>query len=300
MPKGAMQAEAPATIGKTAKTGRTGNTRSASAGTPLKRKSAATAATGARNPARAGQRGVPGDRRQSARTRRGSDLPTEGEPLVVFPDSSVSGEPALRPPGARITVSIAALRPTQITVGASHVEQKKHATMRQPDDLRHLFLRQHAVQVVIGPQQRLYIADHHHWARAWHELGIEHVPAIVKVDLHHLPEPAFWLHMLDHHLVHPYDEEGRRQPLGALPPDVAGMRDDPYRSLEAFARQSGGYRKVEQAYPDFRWADFFRREIQGPFESVADMASALVRAVRLARSPKAKDLPGYIGKGESA
>jgi len=195
-----------------------------------------------------------------------------------------------------MTAAVDALHPTQITVGAFHVSQKIHVTRRLPPDKRAAFLASHPVHVVIGPGHALYVVDHHHWVRAWHDLGIEMVPVIVRKDLSDLPPREFWRHMVRHHLVHPYDEHGRRRPLSELPGDVHGMRDDPYRSLEAFAQRAGAYRKVRTAYPDFRWADFFRREIDGPFDTPHGFAVALVRAVRLARSGAARDLPGYIGK----
>ncbi|MGN5478409.1 ParB-like protein [Cupriavidus basilensis] len=26
--------------------------------------------------------------------------------------------------------------------------------------------------MVIGPEHALYVVDHHHWVRAWHDLGL--------------------------------------------------------------------------------------------------------------------------------
>lgn len=197
--------------------------------------------------------------------------------------------------GARLRVPVDQLRPTQITVGAYHVAQKMHVTRRVPRERLWAFLDRHQIHIVLGPGHIPFVVDHHHWVRAWHEMGIATVPALVRADLSHLSWRAFWLDMVKHHLVHPYDEHGRRQPLKALPDDIHGMRDDPYRSLEAFVQLAGGYRKVKTAYPDFRWADFFRHEIDGPLDSHHAFAVALARGVKLALSPKARRLPGYIG-----
>ncbi|MCD9122703.1 ParB-like protein [Cupriavidus gilardii] len=198
--------------------------------------------------------------------------------------------------GSKLRAPIAELRPTQITVGALHVKRKMQTTRRQPEDRLEAFFDKHRIHVVVGPQHVLWVVDHHHWVRAWHELGFEIIPVFVRKDLSDRSEDEFWEYMLRRHQVHPYDEHGRRQPLSALPRSVAGMRDDPYRSLEAFARIAGGYRKVKQAYPDFKWADFFRREIRGPMDNPECFAYALALAVKAARSPKARGLPGYIGK----
>lgn len=197
--------------------------------------------------------------------------------------------------GAKLMVAMDQLRPTQITIGGYHVQQKIHVTRRLSHEDLPPFLDKHRVHVVLGPEHTLFVVDHHHWVRAWHEMGIEMVPAHVRADLSGLTERKFWKHMVDNHMVHPYDEHGKRRPLKELPPDIHAMRDDPYRSLEAFVQLAGGYRKVKAAYPDFRWADFFRKHIEGPFDSHHAFAGALADAVQLALSPKARGLPGYIG-----
>lgn len=197
--------------------------------------------------------------------------------------------------GAKLMVPLGVLRPTQITIGAYHVAQKIHVTRRVPPDRRAAFLDRHRVHVVIGPEQALYVVDHHHWVRAWHDMGMSHVPALVLADLSTMTEAAFWRYMVANHLVHPYDERGKRRPLSELPDAVHHMHDDPYRSLEAFVQLAGGYRKVKQAYPDFRWADFFRRHIDGPLDTRHNFAVAVAHGFRLAHSARARKLPGYVG-----
>ncbi|PLQ00580.1 ParB-like protein [Cupriavidus pauculus] len=196
---------------------------------------------------------------------------------------------------AALMVPIGHLHPTQITVGAYHVAQKMHVTRRLAHSDVPGFLDQHRVHIVIGPEQALYIVDHHHWVRAWQDMGIDMVPALVRNDYSHLSVRAFWKRMTDEHMVHPYDERGRRRPISELPSDVHSMRDDPYRSLEAFVQLAGGYRKVKTAYSDFRWADFFRKQIKGPLDTHHTFAAALAKGLQLATSPKARDLPGYLG-----
>lgn len=196
---------------------------------------------------------------------------------------------------AGLMVRIDELLPTQMTVGAFHVAQKMHVTRRLDHADLPGFLDQHRVHVVIGPEHALYIADHHHWVRAWQEMGIEMVPALVREDLSHLSKRDFWKKMDEENMVHPYDEHGQRRPVRELPTNVHDMRDDPYRSLEAFVQLSGGYEKVDTAYSDFRWADFFRKHIDGPLDTHHTFAAALARGCKLARSAKARDLPGYLG-----
>ena len=197
---------------------------------------------------------------------------------------------------SKLLMPLDALHPTQITIGAYHVAQKVHVTRRISPARRPAFLDRHRVHVVIGPEQVPYVVDHHHWVRAWHDLGLTHVPAIVRRDLSRLGARAFWKWMVAKHMVHPYDEQGQRRPLSDLPVSIHDMRDDPYRSLEAFVQLAGGYRKVREAYPDFKWADFFRQHIGGPLDTPEAFAAAMVRAFHLAQGAMARDLPGYIGK----
>lgn len=189
------------------------------------------------------------------------------------------------------------LRPTQLTLGLYQVRQKMDisAAPRDAAALRR-FLASHRIQTVAGPGGALYIADHHHWARAWLELGWRRAPVTVVEDLSDLPVGKFWkrMHALGH--VHPYDEHGKRLDTSALPATVMGMRDDPYRSLAAFTRDAGAYRKPGNAYGDFRWAGFFRRHVEEDLQSIAGFARAMTVAIPLARSSKARRLPGFVGK----
>lgn len=198
--------------------------------------------------------------------------------------------------GARVTLPVAQLRPTQMTVGLHHVKSKMDVTARHQGRKQIELMERHRIHVVIGPGPAFYVIDHHHWARAWYELGIESVPTVIKHNWSRMPPDRFWLEMEARHLVHPYDEYGELQHLAALPHSLAEMRDDPYRSLEAFVQLAGGYDKVKQAYRDFRWADFFRRHIDGPLDTVAGFALALAQGVKLARSSKARGLPGFVGE----
>ncbi|WP_354686128.1 ParB/Srx family N-terminal domain-containing protein [Cupriavidus necator] len=191
------------------------------------------------------------------------------------------------------------LRPTQLTLGYIYVEHKKEVTQRHADPgddaaLRR-FLRRHRLKTIAGPGGDLYIIDHHHWARAWLELGYEWAPVRVLHDFSHLSASAFWKRMRRLGHAHPYDEHGKRLGPKALPPTVMGMRDDPYRSLAAFAREAGAYRKPGSAYGDFCWAGFLRNRVQQDLGSVAGFGLALAESIKLARSPKARRLPGYCG-----
>lgn len=101
--------------------------------------------------------------------------------------------------------------------------------------------------------------------------------------------------MKKEHHCYPYDQfgEGPRSPL-YLPIDVRGMADDPYRSLAWMVRKEGGYENSNETFAEFQWADLFRKHRLLESTGRSGFQRALHRAVRLAQSREAKDLPGYI------
>jgi hypothetical protein len=58
------------------------------------------------------------------------------------------------------------------------------------------------------------------------------------------------------------DEHGILRGVAAIPSNVAGLIDDPYRSLAAFVRNAGGYIKTPEPSAGFQWADFFRTRVR--------------------------------------
>ena len=84
-------------------------------------------------------------------------------------------EPILHP------IPILDLRPTQMTVGMREVKEKRerwreHHSKKKQGEL----LGRHMIPVVLGPDKRHYIIDHHHLARALHEEGVKDV--LVSID----------------------------------------------------------------------------------------------------------------------
>jgi len=73
-------------------------------------------------------------------------------------------EPILHP------IPILSLHPTQMTVGMREVKEKRkrwrqHKSKKKQAEL----LGKHMIPVVLGPDQRHYVVDHHHLARSLHE-----------------------------------------------------------------------------------------------------------------------------------
>ncbi|MFI4890595.1 MAG: ParB-like protein [Steroidobacterales bacterium] len=187
------------------------------------------------------------------------------------------------------------LMPTQLTVGMIEVRDKtKQLLSLKAKDLQE-FLIAHPMPVVMGPDGRRYITDHHHLGRAALDAGIASAFFSLEADLSKLGVVEFWQEMDRNRWVHPLDENGVRHHYASIPPDLKKMVDDVYRSLAAFVRNAGGYDKTTEPFAEFIWADFFRRTV--PIEDVkANFNVAVETGIPLAQSQLASRLPGFRKK----
>jgi hypothetical protein len=197
-------------------------------------------------------------------------------------------EPILHP------VPITDLRPTQITVGMREVKTKREAWRAKHGDKCGEFLGTHMIPVVMGPEDRPYVIDHHHLARALHDEGVKDVLVTVVADLRRLDHDCFWFVLDSRDWMHPFDADGRRRGHEHLPKSVADLADDPFRSLAGELRRIGGFAKDTTPFSEFLWADFLRRRIERK-EVDKDFPAALHAAFKMAKSEDAEYLPGWCG-----
>jgi hypothetical protein len=206
--------------------------------------------------------------------------------------ASLARDPILQP------VPIASLRPTQITVGELEVKEKRKRLRKSGAKKIGNFLGDHLIPVILGPNNRHYVIDHHHLALALHGEGVKNVLVTVVADLSELTPDDFWL-VLDHHSwVHPYDEDGRRRDFAKIPKSIADLKDDPFRSLAGELRRVGGFAKDTTPFSEFLWADFLRRRMKRG-RVVKNFRAALKDALKLAKSIEARYLPGWSGPVDS-
>jgi len=100
--------------------------------------------------------------------------------------------------------------------------------------------------------------------------------------------------MESRHWAYPYDERGVRREFSVIPETVAGLRDDPYRSLAAYVHDGCGFSKVEAPFAEFRWAEYFRK--RGMIQPGQAIGPAIIkRAIADSRLDAAADLPGFCG-----
>lgn len=191
------------------------------------------------------------------------------------------------------TVDAHGLRPTQITVGLREVKAKRRAWKERGEHAAS-FLGRHLVPVIRGPDDRLFVTDHHHLVRALMEEGQEKVAITVVADLRHLPTDSFWFVLDNRGWMHPFDDEGKRRDRHDIPKSIADLVDDPFRSLAGELRLHGGYAKDTTPFSEFLWADFLRHRMKrGHVED--DFDHALKQALALAKSQDASYLPGWCG-----
>src|SRR3954453_5276318 len=109
------------------------------------------------------------------------------QPGPEYPVMANTREPLLQP------VPILSLHPTQMSVGMREVKEKRrrwreHKSKKKQAEL----LGKHMIPVVLGPDDRHYVVDHHHLARALHDEGVKDILVSVIADLSMVHRDDFW------------------------------------------------------------------------------------------------------------
>lgn len=91
----------------------------------------------------------------------------------------------------------------------------------------------------------------------------------------------------------------------AIPTNIIGVRNDPYRDLAKFIRQAGGYQKAEgseKVFQEFYWDIELRKRIRlhAGSISVETWRDAMEKALKFAHSREASHLPGSFWAGGAA
>jgi hypothetical protein len=196
-------------------------------------------------------------------------------------------------------VPILSLRPTQMTVGMREVAEKRERWRELGWRKQKKLLVQHMIPVVHGPDDRHYVIDHHHLARALHDEGVKKVFVTVVGDLTMVEREAFWTVMDNKRWVYPFDAKGERRHFRDLPKSIVDLKDDPFRSLAGELRRKGGFAKDTTPFSEFLWADFLRRRLSRKAVE-ADFDKALEKSMVFAGNKDAVYLPGWCGRSGDA
>jgi hypothetical protein len=191
------------------------------------------------------------------------------------------------------------LKPTQFAVGLLEVEYKVSEMKKLRRKKLQKLVRDTPIPVVVSPWTELCVVDHHHFLFACWHAGITKVRIEVVKDYSKtkLSYHRFWQKMARSNFAYLYDQFGSGpQKALYLPMDVRGMADDPYRSLAWMVRKEGGYENSTKTFAEFQWADLFRSKGLLDSQGRSGFHKAVIRGLRVAGSPQAKGLPGFIDR----
>lgn len=203
--------------------------------------------------------------------------------------------------GTPCVCDLATLRPLQGAVGMNEVAWKEARIARHPKRA-HDALASDPVKVVLGPEGRLYVTDHHHGAAAWLKAGTRYgstgyceiVNGEKGLPTTFASEAEFWTTLKAAKLARFRDEDGKD--IDALPQSFGALGDDRYRDLAWLVREAGGFCKGDVEYAEFAWADFYRGKgldmTRLPSEPCLP-SPTVEKAVGLAHSDAARGLPGF-------
>jgi len=188
------------------------------------------------------------------------------------------------------------LRPTQFVLGMKEIEAKVEKINAFKGKDLESYCKDHVIPCIIGPRKQVYMIDHHHYVRACWETNVDAYEIDVIKDLSDLDDKTFWNTMVKKDWCYLHDQFGLGPHSPAdLPMDIRCLADDPYRSLAWKIRDMGGIKKVNEPFFEFKWARFFRMNLEVRLHSKSEFKDAIAQASKLAASKAAAHLPGYVG-----
>lgn len=194
-------------------------------------------------------------------------------------------------------VNLNHLRPTQFCVGFRDVARKKAKYESEKKTIIDTGASPTVKNgtAIKGPEDIFYLVDGHHRAKALQDAGEKLFTVKIIADYSSLPMSEFWDKMVREKMVWLYDESGSgpQSPLH-LPTSLGDLVDDPYRTLAEDAQDLGANKKLDVLFQEFYWANFYRTRIEKT-KVLENYDGALDDALNLAKTPAARELPGFIG-----
>lgn len=182
--------------------------------------------------------------------------------------------------------TLASLHPTQLAVGQARVEELKQEGF---DKLAKSEGRPgNRAQVVLGPGGGRYLVDGHHHARAMSELrpGASTMCEIAGSAQDLPTDPAsFWPAMAARGFARLKGPDGVQRPGVYPPPTLAGMADDPFRTVAGWVEYVC-HAKLEGDFAEFTLADLLRADPANPApHDPAGLQRSEQQALRFVRDP---------------
>lgn len=201
--------------------------------------------------------------------------------------------------GPLLEVPILSLRPTQLCVGLAEVRSRQADFGSESGQQRRDYLGKKPVPLVRSSAGDVWMVDRHHRLRALAEIDPQATAFGYVVLQVTSPNPTDVLKELHHRgWLYLYDGRGAG-PLSAaaLPQQLSGLQDDPYRSLVWKLKKE---KVIEPAplipFHEFRWGAWLRSRAALPPFSSEQLDPALPVARALARSSAASHLAGWTGR----
>jgi len=193
---------------------------------------------------------------------------------------------------------IARLHPTQMCVGLAEVRSRQVDFSQESSEQRLRYLRTKPIPLVCLDGKHHWMVDRHHRLRGLIEIDPQAEAYGYEVlQLSGLDRQGVLLELHSRGWLYLYDGRGLGPlPPTALPEDLNGLQDDPYRSLVWKLKKEG---LIDPAplipFHEFRWAAWLRRRPLPPFSS-SELEPALPSARTLVRSSAASQLAGWKGR----
>jgi hypothetical protein len=201
-------------------------------------------------------------------------------------------------PSVNCICDLRSLRPLQGAVGMGEVLEKRAKIEKKPEKEKRR-LAADPIKVVRGPDGGLFVTDHHHGALAWLMAGISDGVCSIEADTLSTEPGKFWAQLRERHKVRLADNNGATITPDFLPKTLMRLPDDPYRTLAWMVRKNGGFCRQlmdHKEFAEFVWADWMRGRTELPPDQVrSSPANMLSAALKLAESPAAAGLQGYLG-----
>ncbi len=164
--------------------------------------------------------------------------------------------------GAKCTYKIEDLHPTQPEVGQYQVKKKVKEFESLSEHKIEKVIEKKIVPVVIGPEGKLYLIDHHHTSLALLETGHKKVDVVVKENWSNLDLKTFWEKMNAEKYCFLKKADGSiADPLSkAFPKSLRECGDNPYRSLVWIMSEEGLLKEVEIPYYEFYLSEVLKKK----------------------------------------
>lgn len=200
------------------------------------------------------------------------------------------------------SVTFEQIHPTQFVLGNLSIQSKtKKIELMYKEGKIEKYLQKKYAPAVIGPNGLYYILDRHHTSYSIlnSKISTRYKKLYIKVmhNWSRLSNNEFSKKMIANKLVWLKDENHKDRKFSELPKHINNLGDDPYRSLAWSVRKKGGFKKTAISFQEFYWGMFFKNqgiELRSSDENA--VKAVLNQALKLAKSPAASNLPGYLAK----